>query len=104
MTHQFPLPKIDNPALQKFCAEHNLYEAVAAGYHYAQKFFPTAKKIDLDFYPPYRDDEPEDAAIDFVIETDLTSKEVLKAMRQFTRATDDIPGSFYIVTSFRFTK
>ena len=39
----FPLPPIDDLALQKFCETHNLYEAVAAGYHYAQKFFPAAK-------------------------------------------------------------
>lgn len=100
----FPLPKIDNPALQKFCAEHNLYEAVAAGYHYAQKFFPTAKRIDLDFYPPYRDDEPEEACIIFVIKTSLTPKAALDAREKFIRTTDDVPGSFYIITSLRFVK
>ena len=58
--------------LQKFCETHNLYEAVAAGYHYAQKFFPAAKIIKIDFYPPYRDDELEEASIKFVAETDMT--------------------------------
>lgn len=66
MNHQFPLPVIDNPALQKFCKEHDLYEAIAAGYHYAHNFFPTAKSIEIDFHPPCRDDEPEEAYVDFV--------------------------------------
>ena len=100
----FPLPPIRDEGLKKFCKKHNLYEAVAAGYHYAQKFFPEAKKIDIDFYPPYRDDEPEEAAIDFVIETSMTSDEVLDARKEFVRAINDIPGAFYLITSFRFIK
>ena len=100
----FPLPLIDNPALQKFCAEHNLYEAIAAGYHYAQKFFPTATQIDIDFYPPYRDDEPEEAAIIFEIESRMTVAEVLDAKDRFIEATNDVPGAFYLVTSHRFVK
>jgi len=103
MNHQFPLPPIDDPALQKFCAEHDLYEAIAAGYHYAHKFFPTAKKIEIDFHPPYRDDEPEEAVIDFVIEADMTVEEVLDAEDRFIRATNNVPGAFYIITSFKFT-
>lgn len=99
----FPLPLIDNLELQQFCAEHNLYEAIAAGYHYAQKFFLT-DQIRIDFYPPYRDDEPEEATIDFVIETSMTVEEVLDAEDRFIKATMDIPGTEYIITSFRFTK
>ena len=98
----FPLPPIDNPALQKFCAKHHLYEAVAAGYHYAQKFFPTATQIDIDFYPPYREDEPEEAAIDFVIETNITVDEARNARRRFIEATNDVPGAFYITIDIRF--
>ncbi|MBC8228019.1 hypothetical protein H8E77_00530 [bacterium] len=103
MNYQFPLPVIDNPALQKFCKEHNLYEVIAAGYHYAHKFFPMAKKIEIDFYPPYRDDEPEEAVIDFVIETDMTIENVLDAEDRFISTINDVPGAFYIITSFRFT-
>jgi hypothetical protein len=104
MSHQFPLPPIEDEALLKFCQKHDVFEAVAAGYHYAQKFFPSATHIDIHFYPPYREDEPEEAAVDFVIETDLTVDAVLDARRQFVEATKDIPGAFYLVTSFRFTK
>ncbi len=104
MKHQFPLPLIDDAALKKFCVEHDLYEAIAAGYHYAQKFFPTAEKISLRFHEPYRDDEPEDADIIFDIETDMTVDEALAARHRFIRATNDIPGAFYIVTSLRFVK
>ena len=43
MHHEFPLPSIDDAALKKFCVEHDLHEAIAAGYHYAQKFFPTER-------------------------------------------------------------
>jgi len=99
---QFSLPIIEDSALQKFCAEHNLYEAIAAGNHYAHKFFPAAKNIELDFYPPYRDDEPEDAVVDFVIEADMTVEEVLDAEDRFISATNNVPGAFYIITSFRF--
>ena len=94
----FPLPPIKDKALDKFCAEHHLYEAVAAGYHYAQKFFPTAKKIEIEFYPPYRDDEPEEASIIFVIETDLTVEKALEAEDQFIDTTLNIPGTEYIAT------
>lgn len=104
MSHQFPLPIIDNPALQKFCKEHNLYEAIAAGYHYAHKLFPMARKINLRFHEPYHADEPEDADIIFEIETNITPDEAFKARRRFIRATNDIPGAFYLVTSFRFIK
>jgi hypothetical protein len=103
MSTQFPLPPLKDEALMKFCQKHDLFEAVAAGYHYAQKFFPTTKNIELDFHPPYREDEPEEAAIAFVIKTDLTVDEALKARRKFVRATNDVPGSFYIITSLRFT-
>ena len=101
----FTLPPIDNPELQQFCAEHNLYEAVAAGYHYAQKFFLT-DQIQIDFYPPYRDDEPEEAAIDFVIETNMTVEEVPDAEKRFIQALIEIPtsGAEYITISYRFVK
>ena len=101
----FPLPPIDNPELQKFCAKHDLYEAVAAGYHYAQKFFLT-DGIQIDFYPPDRDDEPEEANIIFVIETDLTVEETLDATDRFDKAMIQaaIPGTEYITTSHRFIK
>ena len=101
----FPLPPIDNPELRKFCAEHNLYEAIVSGYHYAQKFFLT-DKIKVDFYPPYRDDEPEEAAIDFVIETSMTVEEVLNAENRFIKALIEIPtpGAEYITISYRFVK
>jgi hypothetical protein len=98
----FPLPPIKDQALQKFCAEHELYEAIAAGYHYAQKFFPKAKKIRLDFYPPQRDDEPEDAAIDFVVEASMSSDEVLDARTRFNWAMIQIPKAEYICLSHRF--
>ena len=98
----FPLPLIDDPALQKFCETHNLYEAVAAGYHYTQKFFPAAKTIKIDFYSPYRDDEPEEASIKFVAETDMTVEEVLEAEKQFITAIRDVPGAFYIIPLHRF--
>ena len=94
----FPLPLIENPALQKFCEKHNLYEAVAAGYHYAQKFFPAAEKLEIEFYPPYRADEPEEASIIFVIETDMTVEEVLDAKDRFIDATLNITGAEYITT------
>jgi hypothetical protein len=100
----FPLPVIKDEALQEFCKQHNVYEAVAAGYHYAHKFFPKAKQIDIEFYPPYRDDEPEGAYIDFVIETRMTSDEVLSAEKEFIKATNEIPGAFYLVISYRFTE
>ena len=100
----FPLLLIDDPALQKFCETHNLYEAVAAGYHYAQNFFPAAKTIEIDFYPPYRDDEPEEASIKFVAETDMTVEEVLEAEEQFIKAIRDVPGAFYIIPFHRFIK
>ena len=100
----FPLPPIDDPALRKFCETYKLYEAVAAGYHYAQKFFPTAKTIEIDFYPPYRDDEPEEASIKFVAETDMTIEEVLEAEEQFIKAIRDVPGAFYIIPFHRFIK
>ncbi len=97
----FPLPPIDNPELQQFCAEHDLYEAIAAGYHYAQKFFLT-DGIQIDFYPPYRDDEPEEAAIDFVIETNMTVDEVFNALDEFNKTMIQIPGTEYICLSPRF--
>lgn len=100
----FPLPPIEDKALQKFCEKHNLFEAVAAGYHYAHKFFPKAKKIEIDFYPPYRDDEPEEAEIAFEIESNMTVEEVLKAENRFDRAIRDVPGRFYVLTSHRFVK
>ena len=100
----FPLPPIDNPALQKFCEKQNLYEAVAAGDHYAQKFFPEAQKISLRFREPYYADEPEEAAIIFDIESSMTIDEVRDARRQFIKATNDIPGAFYLVTSHWFIK
>ena len=99
---QLSLPPIKDPALQKFCEEHELYDTLVAAYHYAQKFFPAATNIEIDFYEPYDPDEPEDAAIDFVIETDMTVEEVLDAERRFIKATNDIPGIEYIVTSYRF--
>jgi hypothetical protein len=98
----FPLPPIADAALQKFCAKHNLYEAIAAGYHYAQKFFLT-DQIQIDFYPPYREDEPEEAAIDFVIETSMTSNEVFNALDEFNKTLIQIPGTEYICLSPRFT-
>ena len=98
----FPLPPIADAALQQFCAKHNLYEAIAAGYHYAQKFFLT-DQIRIDFYPPYRDDEPEEAMIDFVIETDMTANEARDARRQFIEATNDVPGAFYLTIDIRFS-
>ena len=96
MGSQFPLPPIEDAALKKFCAEHDLYETVAAGYHYAHKFFPTAKKVEIDFYPPYRDDEPEEASITFMVKTRMTVKEALDARDRFIKATNDVPGAFYI--------
>lgn len=104
MRHHFPLPVIDNAELKEFCEEHNLYEAVAAGYHYAHKFFPKAKKIEIDFHPPYREDEPEEAYIAFLIETNMTIEEVRKAESEFFKATNDIPGAFYIIPLHRFAK
>jgi hypothetical protein len=98
----FPLPVIKDEALQKFCKQHNLYEAVAAGYHYAQKFFPTAKHIRLKFHPPYRDDEPEEAAIIFVIESNMTVDDAVEAEMQFIKVTSDVSGGFYIISSHRF--
>jgi hypothetical protein len=98
----FPLPPIDDLALQKFCEIHNLYEAVAAGYHYAQKFFPAAKTIEIDFHPPYRDDEPEEAEIAFVIKSNMTVNETLEAEDRFIKATRDVPGAFYIIPLHRF--
>jgi hypothetical protein len=98
----FSLPPIEDEALRKFCEKHNLYEAVAAGYHYAQKFFPKAKKIEIDFHPPYRDDEPEEAEIIFVIKSSMTVDEVLEAEDRFIKVTNDVPGAFYLVTSHRF--
>lgn len=101
----FPIPPIKDPALQKFCKEQNLYDAVAAASHYVQKFFPTATDIRLRFRPPYYDDEPEDASIAFDIEiVDMTVKEVLDAERQFIKATNHIPGIEYITPSYRFIK
>lgn len=98
----FPLPPIKDKALDKFCAKHNLYEAVAAGCHYAHKFFPKTKKIEIDFYPPYRDDEPEEANIIFVIESSMRVNEVLEAEDRFIKATNDVPGAFYINTFHKF--
>jgi hypothetical protein len=98
----FPLPVITDEALQKFCKQHNLYEAVAAGYHYAHKFFPQAKQIQLKFHPPYRDDEPEEAAIIFVIESNMTVDDAVEAEMKFIKATSDVPGGFYIISSHRF--
>jgi len=99
----FPIPPIKDPALQKFCLEQNLYDAVAAAYHYFQKFFPTSTHIALRFRPPYYDDEPEDASIAFDIEiVDMTVKEVLDAEDRFFNATMDIPGIEYITPSYRF--
>ena len=100
----FPLPPIDDRALQKFCETHNLYEAVAAGYHYAQKFFPTAKTVEIDFYPPYRDDEPEEAEIAFVIKSNMTVNETFEAQNQFIKAMRDVPGAFYIIPLHRFIR
>ena len=100
----FPLPPIKDEALDKFCAEHNLYEAVAAGYHYAHKFFPKAKKISIRFREPYYADEPEDAAIIFDIESSMTIDERRDARDRFIKATSDVPGAFYLVTSHRFIK
>jgi hypothetical protein len=34
---QLSLPPIKDPALQKFCEEHELYDILVAAYHYAQK-------------------------------------------------------------------
>ena len=99
----FPLPLIEDTALQKFCEKHNLYEAVAAGYHYAQKFFLAAEMIEIDFYPPYRDDEPEGACITFVVKTGMTSADVLNARDRFNRVMIQIPGAEYICFSHRFT-
>jgi hypothetical protein len=104
MSTQFPLPPIQDEALMKFCQKHDLFEAVAAGYHYAQKFFPTAKKIELDFHPPYRDDEPEEASITFIVKTCMTVQEVLDARHRFNKATNDVPGAFYICISHRYIK
>jgi len=98
----FPLPPIDDPALQKFCKTHNLYEAVAAGYHYAHKFFPAAETIEIDFHPPYRDDEPEEADIAFVIKSNMTVNETLEAQDRFIKAMRDVPGAFYILPLHRF--
>lgn len=100
----FPLPPIDDRALQKFCETHNLYEAVAAGYHYAQKFFPTAKTVEIDFYPPYRDNEPEEAEIAFVIKSNMTVNETFEAQNQFIKAMRDVPGAFYIIPLHRFIR
>ncbi len=97
----FPLPPINDPRLQKFCATHNLYEAVAAGYHYAHKFFPAAKTIEIDFHPPYRDDEPEEADIAFVIKSNMTINEALEAQDRFIKAMRDVPGAFYIIPLHR---
>jgi hypothetical protein len=98
----FPLPVIKDDALQNFCKQHNLFEAVAAGYHYAHKFFPKAKQIDIEFYPPYRDDEPEEAAIIFVIKSDMTVADAVDAEMKFIKATSDVPDGFYIISSHRF--
>ena len=100
----FPLPPIDDRALQKFCETHNLYEAVAAGYHYAQKFFPTAKTVEIDFYSPYRGDEPEEAEIAFVIKSNMTVNETFEAQNQFIKAMRDVPGAFYIIPLHRFIR
>ena len=102
MNHQFPLPVINDAALQKFCKEHNLYEAIAVGYRYAHKFFPTAKSIEIDFHPPYRDDEPEEADIIFLVKADMTIEEALNAEDRFIKATNNIPGMEYIVVSTDF--
>ena len=100
----FPLPPIDDPALQKFCDTHDLYEAVAAGYHYAQKFFSAAKTIEINFHPPYRDDEPEEAEIAFVVKSNMTGNETLEAAEQFIKAIRDVPGAFYIIPLHRFIR
>jgi hypothetical protein len=100
----FPLPVIKDETLQKFCKQHNLYEAIAAGYHYAHKFFPKARRIEIEFYPPYRDDEPEEAEVIFVIESDMMVNDVVEAEEQFIKATSDIPGAYYIVPFHRFIK
>ena len=100
----FPLPPIQDKSLEKFCEKHNLYEAVAAGYHSAKKCFPKAHKIEIEFYPPYRDDEPEEANIIFAIETDMTVEETLEAVDRFDKAMIQtaVPGREYITTSQRF--
>ena len=67
-------------------------------------FSQRGKKIEIDFYPPYRDDEPEEAEITFVIESSMTVDEVLEAEDRFIKATNDVPGAFYIITSHRFLK
>ena len=100
----FPLPPIDDLALQKFCKTHNLYEAVAAGYHYAHKFFPTAKTVEIDFYPPYRADEPEETEIAFVVKSNMTVNETFEAQNQFIKAMRDVPGAFYIIPLHRFIR
>ncbi|RKU14719.1 hypothetical protein C6502_00150 [Candidatus Poribacteria bacterium] len=100
----FPLPPINDPTLRKFCETHDLHEAVAAGYHYAHKFFPAAKTIEIDFYPPYRDDEPEEAEITFVIKSNMTGNETIEAQNQFIKAMRDVPGAFYIIPLHRFIR
>jgi hypothetical protein len=102
----FPLPVIKDEALQKFCKEHNLFEAVAAGYHYAHKFFPKAKNIIFRFREPYYADEPEDADIIFDIESRMTVEEALEAENRFDQAMTQtsLHGIEYITTSCRFIK
>ena len=89
----FSLLPINGEVLPKFCEKHNLYEALAAGYHYAQKCFPKAKKMEIDFHPPSHDDEPE---IIFVIKSSMTVDEVLEAEDPFIKVTNYIPGARYI--------
>jgi len=97
------LPPIKDPALQKFCEERQLYDTLAAAYHYVQKFFPTATSIELRFLGPYFEEDVDDYSIIFDIDINLTVKEVLEANDRFINATMDIPGAEYIVLSYRFT-
>ena len=99
----FPIPLIKDPALQKFCEERQLYDTLAAAYHYVQKFFPTSTNVELRFLGPYFEEDVDDYSIIFDIETNLTVKEVLEAKDRFINATMDIPGAEYLVLSYRFT-
>ena len=98
----FPLPPINDPTLREFCETHDLYEAIAAGYHYTHKFFPAAKTIEIDFHPPYRDDEPEEADIAFVVKSNMTVNEMLEAQDRFIKAMRDVRGDFYTIPLHRF--
>ena len=94
---QLTLPPIKDSALQQFCDERQLYDTLAAAYHYVQKFFPTATRIGLRFRGPYFEEDVDDYSIIFDIETNMTVKEILEANDRFINATMDIPGAEYIV-------